>query len=130
MDNYNFFYIIYIHHKFHVNTSISMHEHDFHTTNMLFKFFAITHKKKNPGLAENSPKNSVQTVQKQSQKFSPDCPKTIPKILSVLSENNPKNYVQIVRKQSQKLCSDYPKTIPKCQPGLLKNSPINSIRTV
>ena len=33
----------------------------------------------NPGLPENSLGNPIRTVRKQSQKFSPDCPKTIPK---------------------------------------------------
>ena len=44
----------------------------------------------NPRLPENSPKNPVRTVSKQSRKFSPNCPKTV-----------------------LKFSPDCPKTIPK-----------------
>ena len=63
--------------------------------------------------SKNSPKNSVRTVQKQSQKFNSDCLKTISKIHPGLSENSSKNSFQTVQKQSLKFSPDCLKTVPK-----------------
>ena len=52
-----------------------------------------------PGLLENSPENPVRTVRKQSQKFNPNCAKTVlkfsldcPKIVLKISTRSPKNW--------------------------------------